>query len=423
MLNIKIITSFFLLFFLTNSGCNRTQDHTQGEGTTNNTTTQQTDQEEVVEDPIEEIKPIVVGAAQASEFMPLIQGKKVALLVNQTSMIGGTHLADRLSSVGVDIKIIFAPEHGFRGKADAGAQIKDGKDVKTGIPLISLYGKRKKPTPDDLAGLDYVIFDIQDVGARFYTYISSMSYVMEACAENNVKFLVLDRPNPNGHYVDGPILDNRFSSFVGLHEVPVVHGMTVGEYAQMVNAEGWLKNGIQCDLTVVKCLNYDHNTSYELPVKPSPNLPNIRSIYLYPSLCFFEGTVVSIGRGTNKQFQVVGHPDYPKTDFSYVPEPMDGASNPKLKGKTCYGLDLSTKGLEALRNERRINLSYLIDFYKKTGSKESFFLKTNFIDKLAGSDQLRQQIIAGKTESEIRAGWEADINAFKRKRAKYLLYP
>ncbi len=419
MLNLKIIASFFLLFFITNSGCNRTVEKGQVENEPVNTTNEQIPEEEVVAEP----EPIVVGAAQASEFIPLIQGKKVALLVNQTSMIGNTHLVDRLTSIGLDIKTIFAPEHGFRGKADAGAQIKDGKDIKTGIPLISLYGKRKKPTASDLADLDYVIFDIQDVGARFYTYISSMTYVMEACAENGVKFMVLDRPNPNGHYVDGPILDKAFSSFVGLHEIPVVHGMTVGEYAQMVNGEGWLKDGIKCDLTVVKCQNYDHNTVYELPVKPSPNLPNIQSIYLYPSLCFFEGTIVSIGRGTNKQFQVIGHPDYPKTDFSYIPEPMDGATDPKLKGLSCNGFDLSNSDLETLRDERRLNLSYLIDFYKKMGSKESFFLKTKFIDKLAGSDHLRKQIIAGKTESEIRATWEDGLRKFKRKRAAYLLYP
>ncbi len=420
MLNLKIISSFFLLFFLTNSGCNRTLEESQSQNETSSTPEEQVViEEEVIEKPL----PIVVGAARPNEFMPLIQGKKVALLVNQTSMIGGVHLADRLKSVSVDIKKIFAPEHGFRGTADAGAQIKDGKDVKTGIPLISLYGKSKKPTAEDLAGLDYVIFDIQDVGARFYTYISSMSYVMEACAENGVKFMVLDRPNPNGHYVDGPILDKKFNSFIGLHEIPVVHGMTVGEYAQMVNGEGWLKGGIQCDLTVVKCENYDHNTAYELPIKPSPNLPNIQSIYLYPSLCFFEGTIASIGRGTNKQFQVIGHPDYPTTDFSFVPESMEGASNPKLKGKTCYGYDLHDLDLDELRDERRLNLSYLIDFYKKLGSKESFFLKNNFIDKLAGSDQLRKQIIAGKTEAEIRATWEEGIRKFKRKRAAYLLYP
>jgi len=422
MLNLKIISSFFLLFFLTNSACNRSEGntHTEEKVLTN---TEQSNENGVGEDDTEEIKPIVVGAEQPSEFMPLIQGKKVALLVNQTSMIGETHLADRLNSVGVDIKTIFAPEHGFRGKADAGAQIKDGKDIKTGIPLISLYGSRKKPTAADLAGLDYVIFDIQDVGARFYTYISSMSYVMEACAENNVKFMVLDRPNPNGHYVDGPILDKDFSSFIGLHEIPVVHGMTVGEYAQMVNGEGWLKDGIQCDLTVVKCQNYDHNTPYELPVKPSPNLPNIQSIYLYPSLCFFEGTVVSIGRGTNKQFQVIGHPDFPDTGFSFTPEPMEGASKPKLNGANCNGYDLSNIDLDELRNERKIDLSNLINFYKKLGSEKSFFLKNNFIDKLAGSDQLRKQIIAGKTEDEIRATWEEGLRKFKRTRAAYLLYP
>jgi len=419
MLNFKIIASFFLLFFLSNAGCNRTQDQTQTKNETVDVTEEQINKEEVGEAP----KPIVVGAAQPAAFMPFLPGKKVALLVNQTSMIGDTHLVDRLLSEGIDVQKIFAPEHGFRGEADAGAQIKDGKDIKTGVPLISLYGKKNKPKASDLAGLDYVIFDIQDVGARFYTYISSMSYVMEACAENKVKFMVLDRPNPNGHYVDGPILDKKFSSFVGLHEIPVVHGMTVGEYAQMVNGEGWLKGGIQCDLTVVKCQNYDHNTFYDLPIKPSPNLPNIRSIYLYPSFCFFEGTVVSIGRGTNKQFQVIGHPDYPDTGFTFTPKPMEGATNPKLNGEICNGYDASDLDLEELRNERKIDLGNLIRFYKKLGSKESFFLKNNFIDKLAGSDQLRKQIIAGKTEEEIRATWEDGVFKFKQLRAKYLLYP
>ena len=426
MLNLKIIGFFFLLLFLSKVGCNRQQEMAPTDTQTKAgevTTAPPLEEPEKEIDEVDTKLPIIVGAAQPSEFLSLIQGKKVALLVNQTSIIGDTHLADSLQSIGIDIQKIFAPEHGFRGTADAGAQIKDGKDVKTGIPLISLYGSRKKPTTEDLAGLDYVIFDIQDIGARFYTYISSMSYVMEACAENKVKFLVLDRPNPNGHFVDGPMLDKAFSSFVGLHEIPVVHGMTVGEYAQMVNGEGWLKDGIQCDLTVIKCLNYAHDTFYELPIKPSPNLPNIRSIFLYPSLCFFEGTVVSIGRGTNKQFQVVGHPDYPPTNFSFTPEPGDGASNPKLKGKKCYGFDLSNLDLETLRTERKLSLSFLIDFYNKSENKDDFFLKNKFIDKLAGSDQLRKQIIAGMTEAEIRATWEDGLLKFKRMRTRYLIYP
>ena len=267
--------------------------------------------------PVEELpeKPenVIVGAERTAAYLPLIKDKKVGLVVNQTSTIGKVHLVDSLVRLGIDIQAVFAPEHGFRGEADAGAKITDGKDPKTGVSIISLYGKKRKPGAEDLKGLDWVIFDIQDVGARFYTYISTMHYVMEACAEHNVPFLVLDRPNPNGHYVDGPVRESEYQSFVGMHEIPVVHGMTVGEYAQMVNAEGWLTKGMQCKLKVVTCENYDHKTAYELPIKPSPNLPNIRSIYLYPSLCFFEGTVASVGRGTDTQFQVYGHPDYAQT--------------------------------------------------------------------------------------------------------------
>ncbi len=413
MLNLKIVASFLILLFIGNVGCGQKQVVEKEDTPVEETDTAKEEKETL---------PILTGADQPEAFLSLIQGKKVAMVVNQTSMIGQTHLVDRLLTVGVEVEKIFAPEHGFRGTADAGAQIKDGKDSKTGIPLISLYGKKKKPLASDLAGLDYVLFDIQDVGARFYTYISSMSYVMEACAENKVRFIVLDRPNPNGHFVDGPVLNPSYSSFVGLHQIPVVHGMTVGEYAQMVNGEKWLKNGVQCDLTVVKCKNYDHQTFYELPVKPSPNLPNIRSIYLYPSLCFFEGTVVSIGRGTNKQFQVVGHPDYPSSSFSFVPKPMEGAANPKLKGEECKGVDLSEKDLAELQKMARLDLSYLIDFYNNMSNKDQFFLKSNFFDKLAGSNLLRKQIQAGMSEVDIRATWQEDLEAFKEIRGKYLLY-
>ena len=415
MLNLKIAASFFILLFIGNIGCGKKQVPPKEE-----TPVVETDTDTAKEK--KETLAILTGADQPDAFLPLIQGKRIAMVVNQTSMIGETHLVDRLKSVGIDIQKIFAPEHGFRGTADAGEQIKDGKDSKTGIPLISLYGKKKKPLASDLEGLDAILFDIQDVGARFYTYISSMSYVMEACAENGIQFIVLDRPNPNGHYVDGPVLDPSFSSFVGLHQIPVVHGMTVGEYAQMVNGEKWLKNEVQCDLKVVQCKNYDHKTFYELPVKPSPNLPNIRSIYLYPSLCFFEGTVVSIGRGTNKQFQVIGHPDYPSGNYSFTPEPMEGAANPKLKGEECKGIDLSQTDLEELRKMARLDLSYLIDFYNNTSNKEQFFLKSNFIDKLAGSDLLRKQIQSGMSEVDIRATWQEDLEEFKKIREQYLLY-
>lgn len=367
-------------------------------------------------------QPIKVGAARLEQYLELINNKNIALVVNQTSTIGNIHLADTLQNLGVQIEKIFAPEHGFRGTADAGEKVKDGVDVKTGIPLISLYGKNKKPTAAQLKGIDLVIFDIQDVGARFYTYISTMHYVMEACAENRVEVLVLDRPNPNGHYVDGPILNPEFQSFVGMHPIPIVHGMSIGEYAKMVNGEGWLKNGIQCDLNIIPCENYNHDLVYELPIKPSPNLPNNRSIYLYPSLCFFEGTTVSAGRGTNTQFQVYGHPDFKEGNYSYTPVSMDGAKYPKHKGQECNGFDLTKLDLANIRAEKSLNLSYLINFYKDYPDKENFFLKTLFFDKLAGSDELRKQIIAGQSEVEIRASWKVGLDDFKQTRAKYLLY-
>ena len=369
-----------------------------------------------------EVKNVKVGAARIDEYFDLINNKNIALVVNQTSMIGNTHLADTLQQLGVSIKMIFAPEHGFRGKADAGEKVVDGIDTKTGIPLLSLYGKNKKPKPAQLAGIDLVIFDIQDVGARFYTYISTMHYVMEACAENGVEVLVLDRPNPNGHYVDGPVLDADYQSFVGMHPIPVVHGMTIAEYAKMVNEEGWLTDGIQCNLTTIACENYNHETVYELPVKPSPNLPNNRSIYLYPSLCFFEGTTISVGRGTNTQFQVFGHPDLKIGDYEFTPEPMDGAKYPKLEGKICNGFDLTKIDLEKIRANKQLNLDYLISVYQNYPNKKDFFLKNLFFDKLAGGKDLREQIIAGKTSAEIRATWQKDLNQFKKIRAKYLLY-
>lgn len=372
---------------------------------------------------VEEASELIVGAARLDAYLPVIKGKKVALVVNQTSTIGQTHLVDTLLKSGVSVETVFSPEHGFRGEADAGEKITDGKDPQTSVSLVSLYGKKRKPGAEDLNGLDWVIFDIQDVGARFYTYISTMAYVMEACAEYKVPFMVLDRPNPNGHYVDGPILDPAYHSFVGMHQVPIVHGMTVGEYAQMVNGEGWLAKGMQCQLKIVTCENYNHQTPYELPIKPSPNLPNIRSIYLYPSLCFFEGTVASVGRGTNTQFQVYGHPDFPENSpHVFMPVSMPGAKNPKLKNKLCKGYDLTKRTPEEIRTEARINLSYIINAYQIFPDKESFFLKNNWIDKLAGGPHLQAQIIAGKTEEEIRASWQVGLEDFKKIRTKYLLY-
>ncbi|MEM7572939.1 MAG: DUF1343 domain-containing protein [Bacteroidota bacterium] len=373
-----------------------------------------------------ETPAIQVGAEQIHRYLPLIEGKTLALVVNQTSMVGETHLVDTLQSLSQDLKCIFAPEHGFRDMAADGEVIKDGRDVRSGLPIISLYGQKKAPTAEDLAGVDLILFDIQDVGARFYTYISSLHYVMRAAAQQGVEVLVLDRPNPNGHIVDGPILDTTFTSFVGVHRVPVCHGMTVGEYALMVNGEGWLQDGLKADLEVITNAHYSHDRPYVLPVPPSPNLPNQRAIYLYPSLCFFEGTLASIGRGTNMQFQVIGHPDYPETnsEISFTPTPGPGSRYPKLEGKLCFGLDfrrysadsLSTLGFD------RINLQSLIDFMTTVGPK-GFIDRTSHFDRLAGSDQLRQQLESGVSEAVIRASWQEGLERFRAIRERYLLYP
>ena len=369
-------------------------------------------------------KPITVitAAERIALYHPLLQNKKVALVVNQTSIVRESHLVDTLLKLGVNIRVIFAPEHGFRGKADAGEVIDDTKDTKTGLSIISIYGKKKKPSTEDLKDVDIVVFDIQDVGVRFYTYISTLHYVMEACAEYKKPLMVLDRPNPNGYFIDGEILDPAYKSFVGMHQVPTVYGMTIGEYAKMINGEGWLPNKAICDLTVIECKNYTHDTFYELPVKPSPNLPNIRSILLYPSVCFFEGTTLSLGRGTEKQFQVIGHPSL-KSDFSFTPMPNEGAKEPPLKGEKCYGTDLSNITTGSIIKDKRINLSYLIDYHNKMKSaNQKFFLDNNFIDKLAGSDQLRKQILAGKSEEEIRMTWKPGLEKFMKVRQKYLIY-
>ncbi len=367
---------------------------------------------------------IIEGANRTEEYLHLLKDKKVAVVSNQTSIIKNnksqasyTHLVDSLLALNINLVKVFAPEHGFRGTADAGELIKDGKDSKTGLQVISLYGDNKKPTAEQLKGLDLVVFDIQDVGARFYTYISSLHYVMEACAENKIPLLVLDRPNPNGHYIDGPVLKKEHQSFVGMHPVPVVHGLTMGEYAEMINAERWLKNGVQCDLEVIPMENYTHDKFYSLPVKPSPNLPNDNAINLYPSLCFFEGTNVNAGRGTNNQFQVFGSPflDNAHFSYSYTPQSMEGAKSPKHLGRVCYGRDLTnTPRLD------KINLAWLIDAYGHTSDKSNFF--NDFFTKLAGGTELQKQIENGNSEAEIRAGWEEDLEKFRDKRAKYLLY-
>ncbi|MDP4711149.1 MAG: DUF1343 domain-containing protein [Saprospiraceae bacterium] len=370
-----------------------------------------------------EKEPLQVAASRTAVYFPELQGKRLGLMVNHTSIVNGVHLVDTLLASGMLVDVVFAPEHGFRGDADAGAVIGDGVDDKTGVRLLSLYGGKYKPDPEDLASLDLVIFDIQDVGARFYTYVSSMTYLMEACAEQGIPFMVLDRPNPIGYYVDGPVLDTAYRSFVGMHPIPVVHGLTVGELATMINGEGWLKGGVQADLRVVSCAGYDHQTYYDLPVPPSPNLPNMKAIYLYPSTCFFEGTVASEGRGTDKQFQVYGHPDFPGGDVSFTPMPMKGAQKPKLEGQLCKGFDLSALSIDTLRNIRQVQVEYLIDFYQGFPSKDSLFLKNLYLDKLAGGKELREAILAGNNAAQIRASWEPELSAYRALRKKYLLYP
>lgn len=363
------------------------------------------------------------GAEDLQSYLPCLQSKRVAMIVNQSSMVGENHLVDLFLDKGIKVKTIFAPEHGFRGRADAGEQIKDGVDKKSGLPIVSLYGKHKKPTSEDLKGIDIIIFDIQDVGVRFYTYLSTLHYVMEAAAEKKIAVIVLDRPNPNVNRIDGPILKKEYSSFVGLHPVPILYGMTIGEYAQMINGEGWLKDAIKADLTVIPLQHYKHVDRYHLLIKPSPNLPNDLSIALYPSLALFEGTVISAGRGTTKQFQLYGAPKYTKGAFSFIPEPRDGAKYPKHKDKVCYGVDLSSTSLEVVHSSEQMSLDYLLDAYRNYSDKEKFFLKNGFIDRLAGSDELRKQIIAGRSEKEIRASWDKGLKQFREIRKKYLLYP
>lgn len=369
-------------------------------------------------------KKIFPGAYSTAKYIPLLKNKKVALVVNQSSMIEDVHLSDTLLSLDIDIVKIFAPEHGFRGKANAGAEIKDGIDTKTGLPVISLYGKKEKPSKSDLKDVDVIVFDIQDVGVRFYTYISTMKYVMDAAAENNIQFIVLDRPNPNGHYIDGPMLDEKYKSFVGIIPIPVVYGMTMGELAKMINGENWIEGSRQCNLEVIECTNYTHNSHYELPIAPSPNLQDMLAISLYPSLCFFEGTKISVGRGTDIPFKQIGHPRLKNHyKYSFTPIPNFGAKYPKNKNKVCYGIDLSNIKTKDFRFKKKIELSWIVDFYNNFDEKEEFFLKNNWIDKLAGTDQLRKMIIEGKSEEEIRDSWKKDLEEFNKKRKKYLLYP
>ncbi len=364
---------------------------------------------------------VITGAERFEEYICSIKGKKVALLTNQTGVVHNSkgelvHLLDTLLSLDVNVVKVFSPEHGFRGNVEAGGVVKNSTDSKTGLPIISLYGKNKKPTAEQMKDCEIILFDLQDVGCRFYTYISTLHYAMEACAENNCKIIVLDRPNPND-YIDGPVLEPKFKSFVGMHTVPVLHAMTIGEYAQMINGEGWLNNGVKCDLQVIKILNWHHDMEevYQLPVAPSPNLQTPKAIELYPSLCFFEGTKVSVGRGTDKPFEIIGCPEFTDTTFSFTPRAIKGVSdNPPYKGEKCYGmkdLELKSKGL---------NFYFLGIFYNSLGKKSDFF--TSFFDKLAGTDKLRKQIESGLSEEEIKLSWQKDIEKFKKIRAKYLLY-
>jgi len=368
-----------------------------------------------------EAAAVLPGAYNIDAYLPLLKNKRVALVVNQTSEIGGTLLPDTLLALSVHIVKIFSPEHGFRGTADAGAKVKSGKDTQTGLPLISLYGSNKKPTAEQLEDVDVIIYDLQDVGARFYTYISTLEYLMEACAENGKELIILDRPNPLGYIVDGPVLDKKFSSFIGMQPVPVIYGMTPGEYALMLKGERWIEPG-NVTVQVIKCTNYDHNSLYDLPVAPSPNLKNMAAIYLYPSLCFFEGTQISLGRGTEMSFQQFGHPDLKNYTYSFTPKSMSGASDPPLKGQKCYGRLVADNAEDALAlTGHRLQLRWLIEAYGNYPDKEKFFIP--FFEKLAGTELLRQQIKQGLSEEDIRSSWQPQLQKFKAIRKKYLLYP
>jgi len=386
------------------------------------------------------MQPIIPGAYRTDVYVPLLKGKRVGVFANQTSVINNTNLIDTLLKLGVNITKIFSPEHGFRGNADAGESTANSIDPATHIPIISLYGKKNKPTADDLKDVDVLLFDIQDVGVRFYTYISSLQYFMEAAAENSKPMMILDRPNPNSFYIDGPVLDTSYKSFIGMQPIPVVYGMTMGEYAMMISGEGWLstkaanekfawyKNHAQNSddtpfhFLVIKCHNYNHNSRYKLPVKPSPNLPNMGSVYWYPSICFFEGTNISEGRGTDEPFQIFGAPSLPENMFAFTPVSKQGATSPKYVNETCYGWNVSN--IKA--DDGVLHLQYLIDAYKLHPNKDSFFIKSKtgdyFFNKLAGNALLMQQIKDGKSENEIRASWQPALNKFKQIRAKYLMY-
>jgi uncharacterized protein YbbC (DUF1343 family) len=394
-----------------------------------------------------ESKPVLAGAERLSAYLPLLKGKTVGIFANQTSTVGNTHLVDTLQKSGVNIKVIFGPEHGFRGTADAGEKLDNYVDQKTGIPVISLYGSKRRPSAEDVKDVDILLFDIQDVGVRFYTYISSLEEFMNAAFEYGKPLLILDRPNPNGFYVDGPVLEPKYKSFVGMQPVPVVYGMTIGEYAMMLSGEKWLnekanaraeyyktaKNSADTlfHFLVIKCENYTHNSKFVLPVKPSPNLPEIQSIYWYPSTCYFEGTVLSEGRGTDRPFEIFGHPSLPKNLYKFTPTSRDGAKEPKLKDQVCYGWNISGTTEDVLKKvDNKVQLKYLLEAYKLFPTKDSFFIlpksgnaDQSFFNKLAGNAELMQQIKSGVSEKEIRKSWEPKLQEFKKIRKKYLMYP
>jgi len=374
--------------------------------------------EDTIQKTLSKDQSILVGAQKVSELVALIAENNVGIIGNQSSMVGNKHLVDTLLSLGIKIKSVFSPEHGFRGKADAGEHVKNNLDTRTGLPIVSLYGSNKKPTDEQLKNIEVLIFDIQDVGVRFYTYISTLHYVMEAAAENNIKVIVLDRPNPNGHYVDGPVLDMKFTSFVGMHPIPIVHGMTIGEYALMINGEKWMKNGVQCKLTILSCENYTHDTPYSLPIPPSPNLRSDISIQLYPSLCLLEATTVTIGRGTNGPFERYGHPEFHKTEFSFTPKSGPGSKNPKHKDKLCNGFNLNS---EEYKRMGQLDLSFLINANNMLGGK-LFVDRSNFFNLLAGNDMLLRQLKSGLSEKEIRASWQEELILYRTMRKQYLLY-
>ena len=362
---------------------------------------------------------IETGAEQTGRYLPLLEGRRVGIMTNHTGTVGRTHLVDTLRSLGVDIRVVFAPEHGFRGQADAGESVASYRDRKTGIDVVSVYGSTKRPPDSIMQRLDVLLFDIQDVGLRYYTYLSSRHDLMEACAANGKRLSVLDRPNPNGFYVDGPVLEAKHRSFVGMHPIPVVHGMTLGELARMIDGEGWLRDGLRCKLTVIPCRGYTHRSRYRLPTAPSPNLPNMRAVYLYPSLCFFEGTPISLGRGTDFPFQTYGHPKL-QGDFSFTPRSNAGAKNPPLKDKLCHGVDLRTAPSDERIWERGVDLGYVIDCHRQLNLGEKFF--TPMFDRLTGTDYVRQMILQGAGANRIKARWADDVERFKQTRKPYLLY-